>query len=375
MITPEYPPVIGGVGGYVNKLSLELVERGFKVSVITRGGWKGSVENPTRDLKIYRTPYIPLYPFNLAISKFFISRTLKKIEKEVDVVHVHTPGPMCVSTKVPIIATVHVFLGYVIKDVHVTDMRSLVTKLVSPFYIRMEDQLLRNVQTISAVSESVSARMKIKYPDMVVKVIYNGVDTNLFKPATSIFDKKDLYILYTGRLDSNKGVQDLIKAFAIFSKKCPQIKLILAGRGPYERYLRNMIKTQNIKNVIFKGFVLGDELIQLYQNASIYVLPSYSEGLPTSLLEAMSCGLPCVVTNVDGSKDVVNDGANGLLVPPRDPIMLADAIITLLDDEESRKRLGTNARRHITSNYDWEIIAEGIEEVYKMALLKPKGGQ
>lgn len=110
------------------------------------------------------------------------------------------------------------------------------------------------------------------------------------------------------------------------------------------------------------------KLLEYYQNATIYVLPSYYEGLPTTLLEAMSCGIPSIATDVEGSSELISDGETGLLVPPRNPKRLAEAILRLLEAEELRQKLGDNARKHIVNNYDWEIITDSVEKVYEKCI-------
>lgn len=122
------------------------------------------------------------------------------------------------------------------------------------------------------------------------------------------------------------------------------------------------------KNIYFAGFVDRSKLLEYYQNATIYVLPSYYEGLPTTLLEAMSCGIPSIATDVEGSSELISDGETGLLVPPRNPKRLAEAILRLLEAEELRQKLGDNARKHIVNNYDWEIITDSVEKVYEKCI-------
>ena len=91
----------------------------------------------------------------------------------------------------------------------------------------------------------------------------------------------------------------------------------------------------------------------LYQSSTMYVLPSYYEGLPTTLLEAMACGLPSIATNVAGSSEVIIHGQTGLLVPPKCPEILSESIQGLLADGQRRKDIGNNGRRYVKENYDW----------------------
>ena len=121
---------------------------------------------------------------------------------------------------------------------------------------------------------------------------------------------------------------------------------------------------------IFLGQVSKEKLVKLYQDAALFVFPSYHEGLPTALLEAMSCGLPIVATDVRGNRDLISNRKNGILVPPRDPKKLAEAISLLLGDERLRITYGRNARISIEQNYTWDEISNKVLKCYKLALEK-----
>jgi len=139
----------------------------------------------------------------------------------------------------------------------------------------------------------------------------------------------------------------------------------LTGKGPLRSILDKKIQDQDMQsNFQFAGYVDRRDLIKYYQNASVYVLPSYFEGLPTTLLEAMSCGIASVATDVDGSSEVIINGKTGLLVSPKNPKQLSEAILKLLDSDSLRKTLGLNARKYIVGNHDWTTISSRIEEVY-----------
>ena len=188
---------------------------------------------------------------------------------------------------------------------------------------------------------------------------------NFFVPK-KIKDIKHHYILYTGRLDSRKGLFDLITAAKQVCNEYPNIKFILVGSGYLEKIFEKRSKQIGFKkNFIFVGFVHHKKILQYYQNSTIYVNPSYYEGLPTTLLEAMACGIASIATNVPGNSDLIQNNENGLLVPPRKPKLLAEAIMKLLSDENLRRDLAKNARQHIINDFDWEIVTDKFEQLYK----------
>ena len=113
------------------------------------------------------------------------------------------------------------------------------------------------------------------------------------------------------------------------------------------------------------GQVGRDQIIKWYHKADIFILPSYHEGLPTVLLEAMSCGLPVIATNVRGNRDLISHGENGILVPAYSPKKMAEAVSSLMDDDTMRHKIGQNARNLIEKEYTWDKISNKMLECYK----------
>jgi glycosyltransferase involved in cell wall biosynthesis len=249
------------------------------------------------------------------------------------------------------------------------DMHTKVIKFFSREVISLDVKAIKNSNIITVVSHSCAKELRDIYKiGRRIRIVNNGVDTNFFVPKERN-DMKEPYILYTGRLDSRKGLVDLIESAKYVCQEHSDIKFILTGKGPNKKYLEQRINELSLnKNIYFAEFVDRSKLLEYYQNATVYVLPSYYEGLPTTLLEAMSCGIPSIATDVEGSSELITDGKTGLLAPPRNPKRLADAILRLLDDEELRQKLGDNARKHIVSNYDWEIITDSVEKVYEKCI-------
>jgi glycosyltransferase involved in cell wall biosynthesis len=136
--------------------------------------------------------------------------------------------------------------------------------------------------------------------------------------------------------------------------------------GPYLRVFQEKIRKMGLqKRVIYMGYVTREKLIQLYKNATVHVLPSHYEGFPTVLLEAMSCGLPVVATNIGGNNEVISSGVNGLLVPPKCPEAMADAILRLIGDASLREQIGKAARKTVEDNYTWDKISEKFIKCYE----------
>jgi glycosyltransferase involved in cell wall biosynthesis len=172
--------------------------------------------------------------------------------------------------------------------------------------------------------------------------------------------------MYAGRIDREKGVLDLIKCGEYICRKRPDIFFVIAGEGLDLNLLKQKAKELNLQDrFIFLGQVGRDQIIKWYHKADIFILPSYHEGLPTVLLEAMSCGLPVIATNVRGNRDLISHGENGILVPAHSPKKMAEAVSSLMDDDTIRHKIGQNARNTIEKKYTWDKISNKMLECYK----------
>jgi glycosyltransferase involved in cell wall biosynthesis len=152
-----------------------------------------------------------------------------------------------------------------------------------------------------------------------------------------------IQFLFSGRLETLKGVDELLPAFAELKGRTKRrVRLVLAGDGDLERY-REMAETLGIEgDVEFAGWVGAEELEQLQTESHVYVLPSHTEGLPMGMLEAMARQLPVIVTPVGGIPDFIQDGVNGLLVDAKDTGALTDALHRFVEDEDLRLRIAKN---------------------------------
>jgi glycosyltransferase involved in cell wall biosynthesis len=201
----------------------------------------------------------------------------------------------------------------------------------------------------------------------------NFVDTKQFYPVNceeqnmlkiALSADKNIVINFTGRIVERKGIDVLINAFAQAGNLLQSSStLIIIGTGFDEDKLRNLASKLGItNNVRFLGH--SREVVKYYQASDIFVLPSYAEGMPNSLLEAMACGLPVIASRIGGVVDVVEDGKSGILVEPGDVSGLASAMVRLLKDAELRQRLGAEARKRIVEGFSIDRIAEEYIKLY-----------
>ena len=193
-------------------------------------------------------------------------------------------------------------------------------------------------------------------PEVILKA--QGIRTSVFT------------FVFVGRIVRDKGINELCEAFDRLSRT-EAVRLILVG--PYEDDLdpisersRQIIQCNtSIESVGAKG---GDELLAYYAAADCYVFPSYREGFPNTVLEAGAMGLPSIVTDINGSREIILPGENGVIIPPRDPVALYDAMLSMLTDGEAREKMARNAREMIASRYEQGYVRKCLYDYYDQVL-------
>lgn len=201
----------------------------------------------------------------------------------------------------------------------------------------------------------------------------NGIDMTYFdrteevmKKAESIREKDSITFCFVGRIVGDKGMNELAEAFARLEKEFPSCRLLLVG--DFEEKLDPVspeTKRMFLENsrVTFAGW---QQDIRPYLAASdIFVFPSYREGFPNVVLQAGAMGLPSIVTDINGSSEIIRDGVNGVIIPPRDTEALWKAMRNMLTDEAARRKMAANARNLIGSRYDRTFLWQELKKTYK----------
>lgn len=197
-----------------------------------------------------------------------------------------------------------------------------------------------------------------------IRIVPNAVDTNLFKPSE---EREENSLIWIGRMVPEKGLKYLIKALHIVIKEhyLKNISLKLIGDGPQSSSLLKMVRRFDLKkHVRFLGSRSRKEVANILARSSLFVFPSVREGMPFSVLEAMSCGLPVIASRVIGLRNLVVDGYNGLTVPPGDPKSLADTIALLITDSTFKERLSKNAREYVLKKHSYDQILPKLLRMY-----------
>jgi glycosyltransferase involved in cell wall biosynthesis len=171
-------------------------------------------------------------------------------------------------------------------------------------------------------------------------------------------------VVFAGRCEASKGIFDLLEAAGILRAQVPGLRIECAGDGDLGKVQRYAASMNLAPRVTMRGWLGKEAAERLLSRASVFVLPSYAEGLPMSVLEAMAGGCPVVATHVGGIPNLVTDGVDGLLVPPGNPQALAAALRRILRDPAFARQLGNAARQTIANRYTAERSIERLEQVY-----------
>ncbi len=360
-----------GIGFYAWNLARYLTNKGHQVHLITRGAIAPITNEIVDDITIWRPFFIPLYPYHVHIHSFFVNRLLAYLEKDLDILHLHTPLVKLVNSKLPILVTVHSPMAADTRSIRANNLYSWLIKLQAPFSIRLEKELFHGASRLVAVASSVANELKDYGIDpLKVGILANGVDTQIFTFQKKDARKKDPYILTAGRLAPGKGLDDLLDCAEIVIKDFPSIQFLIAGDGPLKENLKREIERRDLKEkVVLLGHISQrQKMVNLFQNTSIYLHPAHHEGLPTVVLEAMACGAPVITTAVSGSLDVIQDRVNGWLVPPHNPIALAQAVKLLLRAPELRDELSVKAVQTVREHYSWDVVGSNYLAEYQHIL-------
>lgn len=206
-----------------------------------------------------------------------------------------------------------------------------------------------------------------------------GVDMDWYGRTPEVLSKaaglirEDLFtFVFVGRIAADKGVRELVTAFSRLLEKRKDIRLLLVGYSEEDDPIGEDIWKiiDGSEQIVFTGGLVSD--VRPYLAASdCLVLPSYREGFPNSPLEAGAMGLPCIVTDINGSNEIITEGENGLIVPVKDTEALYSAMEKMLENRELCRRMGENARPMVASRYSREIVWNSLKEFYR-EILKDK---
>ncbi len=374
-----YLPTFGGVEQVMYELAQRQVKQGHEVHVFCCDSDKNKrikIKNEIiQGVHIHRFPYW----FRLSLSTFIWPSLLWKFKQEFDIIHTHVSGHAYI-----------LFAGILskfknIKHIHTThcpwtgaEFRPLILRpflfLNNLIFNKLSFKLVDKVIAITPwelniLNKYIKDRKKIKViPNGTDKILYKKIKKNNFKKQNKIKEKK--LVLFFGRLNPTKGPEMLAKAAINISKKRKDIAFVWVGPDEGKaKEVKRLIKPY--KNMKYLGAIRGKEKIaEMYQSADVYVLPSYREGLPLTLFEAMASQLPIVASPVNGVPYAIKEPENGFFADYGDIKTLEKNILKILDNPKLAKQIAKNNFKK-SKNYAWDIIYNKYMKEYE-SLIKNK---
>lgn len=369
LINYEYPPLGGGAGNATAHLAREFARQGAKVTVLTSAFRGLPRREEANGVTIRRVPVIrrradrctpPEMLTFTASATIAAVRLVRRWRPDVSVAFFGIPsGPVAYVPKalygVPYIISLR---GGDVPGFQPYDL-ALYHRLMGSV-IRF---LWRRAAAVVANSQGLRRLAQRSAPDVPVKAIPNGVDIEEFRPGERRDEHRAVRILFVGRLTYQKGADTLVRALHVLDGKIA-FEADLVGDGAARPRLEEMVEQLGLANrVRFAGWCPRHEIPERYQQADVFVLPSRDEGMPNVVLEAMASGLPVIATRIAGNEELVQHGNTGLLVPPDDPEMLAEALTQLIDTPGLMERMGLAGQAVVEQRYTWRQIAQQYLEL------------
>lgn len=283
--------------------------------------------------------------------------------RSANIVHIHFSEPMSAFRKSIFFKTAKLFRKIVVLHFHAFSPESTIFGKHKKMYAKMFNGADAIIALSSFWKEQIS---NIIVEKSQINVIYN--------PCPSISELPDYNkqnaILFAGTLNSRKGYSDLLRAFANIAKQFPEWKVAFAGNGEIEK-AKNLTCDLGIENqVVFEGWISGDEKDRLFKSSSIFCLPSYAEGFPMAVLDAWAYGLPIITTPVGGLPDVLINGENALVFNPGDIVSLLVHLESLITNEQLRTKLSEASFNLSKNEFSIKRISVQLDNLYSGLLNK-----
>ena len=350
----------------------------FMQNTPKRKGYRGVPRNETiQNIPIHYPRYFCLPgPFFHGVSIFPFSRQILPLMQQIithftpDILHAHAATPdgyagLRLGKKfgIPTVCTLH---G--------SDINQY------PYYGPLVNQITKKVisetDQVIAVSKDLKKNAeKLAAPGSPIEVIYNGIDTEKFSINDSArfsirkrfgLGPQDFVLIFIGYLKKDKGIRELIHSFLDLSSSYPHLHLFVVGDGMERDLVQDVSTRQKTSGQLhFIDEILNKEVPDFLNAADVLILPSYTEGCPTVIKEALACGKPVIASNVGGIPEVIQDGNNGLLIPAKDVSALTNAIRRCVDNIQDCCEMGKNSRSIVEENFTLKKNALLHRRVYQ----------
>jgi glycosyltransferase involved in cell wall biosynthesis len=354
------PPVRGGIERYVADVAAATAARGCTVEVHVAGVRRSRTDHFANGVEVHRHRET----IRLLSSPITGGLALAASRLDADVVHLHMPNPVG-----EIGALLNRHAGVLVASFHAPIVRQ---RFLEPAYGPVRERVLERCRAVFVSSAQMAAAPELAARTDAVRVLPYGVSPSLTS-STDLSRPPDhttpLQVLFVGRLVYYKGLDVLLRAVARPTDR--PVRLTIVGAGPLRPELESLVTTLGLEDQVeLAGAVDDAQLLELYLTHDVFVMPSGSraETFGMAMCEAMAAGLPAVSTSIGTGTDWVNlDGVTGLVVPPGDPVALAEALHTLAGAADLVTRLGQAARERALEEFSFEHHVDGLVAAYEEA--------
>ncbi len=369
IINYEFPPLGGGAGNASYHLAKSLARLGYDVAVLTSGFRGLSPKERLDGFIVQRVPVMRRHQDHCSLPEmltFILSgcahapRVVREFKPDVAFAFMTIPsGPVALwLKKVKRLPYLVLLRGGDVPG-FLPEQLATYHKLTRPLIHRIWRESLKPV----ANSEGLKRLAQQSAPQMDIATIPNGIDTEKYHPSLNGAARPRVRLIFVGRLSVQKDLPTLIAAMSQVVQQTPDVELHIVGDGPERERLEQQVNQHHLtSHVTFRGWVGKEDIVECYQHADVFVLPSRYEGMPNVVLEAMACGLPIVATNIAGSNELVEEGVNGFLIPVSDSDALSARLTALVRNETLRQRMGAASLRSARAR-DWTSVAQQYLEL------------
>jgi glycosyltransferase involved in cell wall biosynthesis len=237
--------------------------------------------------------------------------------------------------------------------------------------------LLCSSDRILVLSKEQQQEFFMCVPGKNIQLIPIMIDSQAYCASKKSEKSEDFRVLFLSRLVRQKGIYDLVEAIPDVLQQAPNAEFHIAGVGPESEHLGRLIALSGLeKKVKLHGFVIGKEKISLLAASHLFVFPTYyPEGFPAVILEAMAAGLPIITCSSGAIKDLIEEGVNGFLIPPKSPDVLANTIAQFCNNPEFSFQMGLRNRQKVEDLYDVRVISRTVSSIYRQLLRSENGCQ
>lgn len=368
IISYEYPPLGGGLGKAVRETALQLAARGFEILILTSRFGDLPPDEADGPLRLVRIPVRRRHANHATLTdvlSFGVSGVMFGRRRLGD----FRPDWILSYLTVPS-GVVGAWLSRRLDAPHLTLLRGTDVpghRELEPWMHVMAGPLIRAIWRRSARvisnSRSTARQAERAVRGLTVETVYNGVDLERFRPPEAGAPRAGpLRVIYSGRLVRVKRLELLLEVWAEVRERLDRPALLeLAGYGPEREKLERRVAALGLgDSVRFLGYLDEGQMIRAYQEASVFVSLSADEGLPNSVLEALACGLPVVLSDIGPHREILGQSSAGALCDIHDPASVRDALLQLLRNTEKRDLAAERARSRVAGRFSWEKSAEDL---------------